>query len=225
MNEVKTINIRFKYRKTGVFKYLSHLDMLTILARTVSRSGLKVKFSAGFNPKQKLLLSNPIQLGVESRAEYCDIELVEDIDIEKFKDLMNKNLPRPLEVSDAIKINKKIPSVMSQIDLVCYDFEIELKNQNKHDPCIQIPSGTKLTSEGLPRSSPETMHMILSKMNLPPGNFADSIYRYEILPVKNNIFLLKILGYAKILKGESKSIFCITVFSAGCSLWQKFIIL
>jgi uncharacterized protein (DUF2344 family) len=42
------------------------------MTRALSRSGIIVQYDKGFNPKPKISFSNPIPLGVESLAEYCD---------------------------------------------------------------------------------------------------------------------------------------------------------
>ncbi|MBU4449943.1 MAG: TIGR03936 family radical SAM-associated protein, partial [Actinobacteria bacterium] len=52
---------------------LSHLDIVRLMTRALSRSGIIVKYDKGFNPKPKISFSNPIPLGVESLAEYCDL--------------------------------------------------------------------------------------------------------------------------------------------------------
>ncbi|MBM3705512.1 MAG: DUF2344 domain-containing protein [Actinobacteria bacterium] len=212
MQTLKSVTIRFKFCKTGVFKYLSHLDILTVISRAVSRSGVRVKFSSGFNAKPKILLSNPIPLGVESNAEYGDIELLEDTGAGEFKDLMNKNLPQMMQISDAIKIDGKIPGIMSQIDLVCYEFEIGFKKDKNGTNRKKLPHNKNSPeSSGIKfKTISEEQETILSALfDAKSGHCSSSgtIHRYEVLTLANNIFLLKIFGYAKILNGENRSVF------------------
>ena len=76
--------VRFKFFKKDEFKYLSHLDVLALMERALIRTGMPLVYSGGFHPKPKLSFSNPIPLGVQSLAEYCDIELAEEISADDF---------------------------------------------------------------------------------------------------------------------------------------------
>ena len=46
-----------------------------MLTRTLRRTGLPLAYSAGFHPKPILSFGPPLPLGVESEAEYFDLEL------------------------------------------------------------------------------------------------------------------------------------------------------
>ncbi len=129
--------IRFRFSKLKELKYLSHLDIINILSRALARSKIKVKYTQGFNPKLIMALSNPIPLGVESYGEYCDIELEDDIEVNEFIKKFNSNLPIKLIVNSAVKLYKKPPSLMSQIDLLLYDFKIGIIFNQKLQPVFK----------------------------------------------------------------------------------------
>lgn len=63
--------IAFRYTKTDGAEYLSHLDLLRHIDRTLKRAQIKVKTSEGFNPHPRIFMNNPLGLGVKSVAEYC----------------------------------------------------------------------------------------------------------------------------------------------------------
>lgn len=63
--------IAFRYTKTDGAEYLSHLDLLRHIYRTLKRAGIKVGTSGGFNPHPKIYMSSPLGLGIKSVAEYC----------------------------------------------------------------------------------------------------------------------------------------------------------
>lgn len=65
------------FSKTGMGKYISHLDLLRCFNRAIQRSGLPVVYSEGFNPHQRLTFALPLPVGVTSRCEAVDI-LFED---------------------------------------------------------------------------------------------------------------------------------------------------
>lgn len=66
--------IAFKYTKTDGAEYLSHLDLLRHIDRTLRRAGITVKYSEGFNKHARIFMGNPLALGVKSVAEYCTVD-------------------------------------------------------------------------------------------------------------------------------------------------------
>ena len=100
--------ILFKYTKTDGAEFLSHLDILRHIGRTTRRAGIKVALSQGFNPHMLVYLSAPMGVGIQSLAEYCQIETDEEPTsfIEKF----NKNAPRGLNIPPTT------PDILSTFD-------------------------------------------------------------------------------------------------------------
>jgi radical SAM-linked protein len=66
--------IAFKYTKCDGAEYLSHLDLLRHIDRTLRRAGIPVATSEGFNKHPRIFLNNPLGLGVKSVAEYATID-------------------------------------------------------------------------------------------------------------------------------------------------------
>ncbi|NIA23271.1 MAG: DUF2344 domain-containing protein [Proteobacteria bacterium] len=67
--------IRIRYRKSGVGKFISHLDTIRLFKRAIIRTNLPVKYSEGFNPKMNLAFGPPLPIGVTGINEYFDMEL------------------------------------------------------------------------------------------------------------------------------------------------------
>lgn len=70
---------RIKITKSGILRYFSHLDWQNTFFKAISRTGLDVVFSQGFNPTMKISMGIALPLFVESECELVDIELFEDI--------------------------------------------------------------------------------------------------------------------------------------------------
>lgn len=62
--------ILFKYTKTDGAEYLSHLDLLRHVYRTLRRAGIRVEMSEGYHAHPRIFLNNPLAVGVRSVAEY-----------------------------------------------------------------------------------------------------------------------------------------------------------
>jgi len=90
-----------KYSKTGYLKYISHLDVLRFIQRSVKRAGINAKYSEGFNPHMKTSFGYPLSLGIESIGEYFELELNENIEPELFKERMNSVMPKEMQIIKA----------------------------------------------------------------------------------------------------------------------------
>ncbi len=173
--------IRFKFTKTGEFKYLSHLDMARFIIRALAREDIKLEYSQGFNPKPRINFSNPTPLGVESLAEYSDIALAEYYGAHEFRQNLNKQLKGKLKIVQAGTIKEKAKSLMADIAVVLYSFKLIIPGENN-----------------------------LNQLSSQLGSIEDiknSIYQFKFGSGEGNFSLLKLYGYAKILKNQNNGIF------------------
>ncbi|MCL2096703.1 MAG: TIGR03936 family radical SAM-associated protein [Oscillospiraceae bacterium] len=67
--------LRIKFEKTGLAKYISHLDLNRVFARSLARAKTKIIHSEGFNPRPKIVFASAISLGTESFCEFADIKI------------------------------------------------------------------------------------------------------------------------------------------------------
>lgn len=120
--------IRVRFTKTGYLKFLSHLDLVRLFTRSFSRSGIPVKFTEGFNPHPKFSIGNPLSLGIESTAEYMEIEFEEDIRPEKVMVSLNTVLPEGIKVTEAV-VSEGTASLTSLIRWSHYEIRLWVKNE------------------------------------------------------------------------------------------------
>ncbi len=69
--------VKLRFSKTGAMRFLSHLELVNALKRTIRRAALPVIYSGGFHPLPKLSFSDPLPVGVESLDERISITLEE----------------------------------------------------------------------------------------------------------------------------------------------------
>lgn len=108
--------ISFKYTKTDGAEYLSHLDLLRHIDRTLRRAGIKVKTSEGFHPHPKIFMNNPLGLGVKSVAEFCAVDCACE---GNFKELFNANSPAGVKCLD-YKVTDGNPNFANTIESCTY---------------------------------------------------------------------------------------------------------
>ena len=125
-NEVVT-KYRIKVTKSGILKYFSHLDWQNTFLKALSRTGLKVAYSHGFNPTMKVSMGVALPLFIESKCELVGIDLLEDTDIHVIKDKLNSVLPKDAKI---ISVQKLYPPYKS-IDTTVYWSEYKVTSVDK----------------------------------------------------------------------------------------------
>lgn len=112
--------VRVKFAKLGKARFLSHLELVTLFSRAIKRAGIPVRFSEGFHPLPKVVFSPPLPVGVESRAEYVDLEINGNINSDELMRSMNRQLPDWLKVLELREIPLKFPSISDSITKIEY---------------------------------------------------------------------------------------------------------
>lgn len=113
---------RIKFAKDGLAVYISHLDLMRTWERALRRAGVRLAFSAGFNPHPKMSFAQALALGVDSCAEYLDLELVHEIDCAREKELLNQVLPSGIRVLQLAALADDEEPAMAQVTAAAYIF-------------------------------------------------------------------------------------------------------
>jgi radical SAM family uncharacterized protein len=111
--EAHRSRILFSFMKTGVFRYIGHLDLVTLLVRLGRIAGVSFQYSGGFNPKPRISLPFPLPLGVSSRHELGEVTLEGRVTGEEFKDMMNRGVQEGLRILVAVQ-NHRESSIASE---------------------------------------------------------------------------------------------------------------
>ena len=102
MPEVKkwAMDVRLSFQKTGMAKFISHLDTVRCIPRSMKRANVPIWFTEGFNPPAFLTFAMPLSLGFESYCETVDFRLMEEVDLEELKVRLNNALPVDITVKE-----------------------------------------------------------------------------------------------------------------------------
>ena len=82
-------------------RYISHLDLMRLFCRAFRRAILPIKITEGFNPHPKFSIKRALKLGVECENEEATIVLTEELNIEEFKERLQRQLPQGIEIKYA----------------------------------------------------------------------------------------------------------------------------
>ncbi len=181
--------IRFKFSKTGPYKYFSHLDIITMMSRAIRRAEIKIKYSEGFNPKPKMSFGPPTSLGIESHAEYGDLIMADDLEPGDFLIRLNDALYDRLKIEKAVRVLSAVKSIMSQTDIIQYSISL--------GPCETMERRKGILNN---------LRGLLSDDKGPPFG---GIYKFEEIENEGNgdQVVINLFGYAKILKGVESKVF------------------
>lgn len=75
LEEVFALKIRIKFEKTGVMKFIGHLDVMRYFQKAMRRCEIDIAYSEGYSPHQKMSFAAPLGVGLTSEGEYLDIEV------------------------------------------------------------------------------------------------------------------------------------------------------
>ena len=102
MPEVKkwAMDVRMSFEKTGMAKFISHLDTVRCITRAMKRANVPIWFTEGFNPHAFLTFAMPLSLGFESLCETVDFRLMEEVDLEELVTRLNNALPVDITVKE-----------------------------------------------------------------------------------------------------------------------------
>ncbi|MCP4566165.1 MAG: TIGR03960 family B12-binding radical SAM protein [FCB group bacterium] len=122
--------IRLKWGKTGLVRFLSHLDNNRVFERAIRRAGIPVTYSQGFHPHQKLSFGPPLPVGYSSECEYLDIKLNDAVGSGQLKDLA-QTMPKGFFISDSKTIYSKAPAISALLNRAVYQIRGDLGDTSR----------------------------------------------------------------------------------------------
>ena len=105
------------FQKSKFFRFASHLDLIRTIHRTLDRAGLSPRYTQGFHPKPDMSFGPALGVGIESMAEWMELELADSMSETEFLQRINSKCPGGLHFvkwqlipNDAPALNRLIDS-------------------------------------------------------------------------------------------------------------------
>ncbi len=115
MEEVCALKLRIKYTKTGVLRFIGHLDIMRLFQKAIRRAKLDVAYSKGFSPHQIISFAAPMPLGMTSEGEYFDGDFVSVTSTQDMMDRLNATMPEGVKVLDIVQLEEGAKPSMSVV--------------------------------------------------------------------------------------------------------------
>lgn len=109
------MKIRIKYAKTGVLRYIGHLDVMRYFQKAIRRAGLDVAYSQGYSPHQLITFAAPLGLGVTSEGEYFDAEMNSVTTSKDMVERLNRTMVDGMEVKEIVVLKEGAKTAMAVV--------------------------------------------------------------------------------------------------------------
>jgi radical SAM-linked protein len=94
--------VRIRYAKRGRLRFTSHRDFARAFERALRRADVPMGYSAGFSPHPKISYVGASPTGAGSEAEYLEIGLAREMDVERLRAGLDAALPDGLDLVEAV---------------------------------------------------------------------------------------------------------------------------
>ena len=179
-NGKELFRYRIKYSKLETAIFLGHLELINGLKLGFRRSGLKLRYSSGFHPRPKLSFGKALSVGIGSRCEYCDVELIEDINVSEIKNKLQGSFPCGINIVDIVKQDSPDLSIDDSIDSMTYEVKgLEIGSEN----LIKMIDDVKKT---------DLFEIAVKRGNKTPRQLNLSDYLLELAVLSDNNVTIKI---------------------------------
>jgi radical SAM-linked protein len=122
------MKLRMQITKEAGIRFVSHLEYTRTIERAMRRAKLPVAYSEGFNPHMKFSLASALGVGITSQAEFLEIELAKDINLEIAIEKLSAALPMGIHVKAADLVENKAAKLMASVGGADYYVQV---------PCLE----------------------------------------------------------------------------------------
>ncbi len=116
---------RISFRKFGLSRFLSHLEISAAFVRALRRSGLPLSYSAGFHPHPKISFATATAVGMESQEEYVDVAAGNYTDdLTSLIKIINLALPAGIEITSIKALAPGVKSLAQSLYGFIYEIHL-----------------------------------------------------------------------------------------------------
>ena len=131
------MKIRVKFTRSARVKYLGHLDIMRSFQRGFIRAGVKMIYSEGFSPHQKMNFAQPLGVGVLSRGDYFDAEIADGQDLKVIEEKLNEQMGEGFRVISVRALKEGAAKGMAAVEYASYEVEVMAGDVPALEPFIQ----------------------------------------------------------------------------------------
>lgn len=175
--------VRVWFKKMGMSRYVSHLDLMRAMTRAVRRAEIPLWYTEGFNPHPYITFALPLSLGMESLYESMDMRIEGESTNGDIFNMLKGSMPPGIEiVSVENPFNDPKEITYGEFDIF---FDCERKTDSVLALIEEMLSADELIVQKLGKKG---RHKVMKDINL-----IDFIKSYRVGSLENRVKLTVIL--------------------------------
>lgn len=183
-----------KFTKEESIKFTSHLDMVRMFKRAFQRSGIRLNYSAGFNPHPKMTIAQPLSLGYTSVGEWIEFETVEDLNADDLKARLAAVLPSGIKLLEINAMKPEEKPLASRCKAAEYTIALNLDQSLTHDDGMLSERKARLIADPQAEEFLQQPMILVQKKSKKHKDAAEvdiksMIHYMNVCIVDNNIFI------------------------------------
>ncbi len=99
---------RLLFAKTGLARYISHLDLMRTFQRAFTRAGIRIRHTEGFNPHPFVSIALPLSVGFSSECEILEFGLVGGAAYDQVPERLTAAMPEGIAVRACYPAERKL---------------------------------------------------------------------------------------------------------------------
>lgn len=184
--------VRIKFEKVGLAKYISHLDLTRCMARAIKRAKIPLWYTEGFHRHPYMTFSLPLSLGIESVCETMDIRIEQEMTNEDIFERLSSTTPSGINIIKVYESSAKAREIANALyNIKLYMDKDKIDNFYYSANCIL--SGDTLIAEKMGKKG---KRKVLKQVNL-----IENMKSFEIEKSDDGIILNVVLA-----AGSSKNV-------------------
>ena len=118
--------VRIRFTKLGKVRFVGHRDVARLFERSLRKTDVRVAYTEGFSPRPKIAFGLALSTGHESLAEYLDIALPEDrdVDVSDLPGRLSPALPPGIDVVAAERVGAGDASLQEAVTSCTWRIEV-----------------------------------------------------------------------------------------------------
>lgn len=120
----KVVRYQVVFEKRGPARFLSHLDLTSLIQRAFRRARIGIAYSEGFHPKMLMSFSPALPLGMEGREEILEFKSSFRFAEKDFLSRMNEFLLSGVAFSKLLELDDSEPSLARRLGKMVYSVDL-----------------------------------------------------------------------------------------------------
>jgi radical SAM-linked protein len=111
--------VRFRFRKDGALRWISHHDLLRNVERMLRRANLPFRSTEGFHPHPRMSFALAMPLGVIGCEEVLELEMAEHMPVEEIRARLASQCPPGLQLLSIRRIDPRSNAQVRRLGYRC----------------------------------------------------------------------------------------------------------